>query len=104
MIIITSENIPGKNYEVINLVRGLTVYSKNIGKDIMSVFKGAVGGEMKSYTEMATECLSVSTERMVAEAESLHADAIICTRYDSCVLLDGVIEYTVYGTAVKFIN
>ncbi|MDF2544570.1 MAG: PlcB, ldh protein [Herbinix sp.] len=104
MLILTSEHIPGKSYEVIAMVRGLTVYSKNIGKDIMSIFKGAVGGEMKAYTEMSTECLSVATDRMVAEAKLLHADAILCARYDSCVLLDGVIQFVAYGTAVKFLN
>lgn len=104
MIILTSENIPGRNYEIINLVRGVATYSKHIGKDIMSVFKGAVGGEMKAYSEMATECLSITTDRMVAEDENLQADAIICTRYDSCVVLDGVIELIAYGTAVKFID
>jgi len=104
MLIITSEHIPGKNYEIINLVKGVTVYSKNLGRDIMSVVKGAVGGELKSYTEMTKECLSTTTDRMAAEAESLHADAIICVRYDSCVLLDGAIGFTAYGTAVKFID
>ena len=103
MFLSTSENIPGKEYEILNLVKGLTVYSKNIGKDLMSIFKGAVGGEMKAYTDMVTESISIATDRMIEEAEKLNTDAITCTRYESCSLMDGVIEFTVYGTAVKFV-
>jgi len=102
MLLVTTENIPGKSYEVLGLVKGSTIQSKNIGRDIGSSFKTIIGGELKSYTEMMNEARALATKRMVDEAEALGADAVVCIRYASSSVMQGAAEVIAYGTAVKF--
>ncbi len=101
MLISTVENI-GKEYTVLGIVRGTTVNSKNIGRDIGASFKTLVGGEIKGYTEMIGEAVDVATNRMIAAAERLGADAIIGMRYTTSSVMQAASEITAYGTAVKF--
>ncbi len=103
MKLISIENIPGQNYEVLGLVRGTIVQSKNFGKDFMAGMKTLVGGEIKSYTDMLTEARQIATKRMVDEAEKLGADAIVGVRYSSSSVMQGAAEVLAFGTAVKFI-
>lgn len=103
MLLSTAENIPGKSYEILGLVEGSMIQSKHIGKDITQGFKGMVGGELKQYTAMLTESRDKAKERMVAQAKSLGADAIVCMRYSSSSVVDGAAEMLAYGTAVKFV-
>lgn len=102
MLIVTTETIPGKEFEVLALVKGSTVHSKNIGKDIMSSLKTIVGGEIKDYTEMMNEARAIATKRMVDEAETFGADAVVSVRYTSSNVMQGASEIMAYGTAVKF--
>lgn len=102
MLLVTTENIPGKNYEALGLVKGATIQSKNIGRDIGSSLKTIIGGELKSYTEMMNEARALATKRMAEEAEALGADAIVCVRYASSAIMQGAAEVIAYGTAVKF--
>lgn len=102
MILTTTEHIPGKEYEVLGLVRGSTIQSKNLGKDITQSFKTLVGGELKAYTEMMNEARALATKRMVEDAESQEADAVVCMRYASASVMQGAAEVMAYGTAVKF--
>ena len=101
MLISTVENI-GREYTVLGIVRGTTVNSKNIGRDIGASFKTIVGGEIKSYTEMIDEAVETATGRMVNAAERLGADAIIGMRYSTSSVMQAASEVTAYGTAVKF--
>ena len=101
MLISTVENI-GREYTVLGIVRGTTVNSKNIGRDIGASFKTIVGGEIKSYTEMIDEAVETATGRMVNAAERLGADAIIGMRYTTSSVMQAASEVTAYGTAVKF--
>lgn len=101
MLIVTTENIPGKTYKVLGLAKGGMVQSKNIGRDIGAGFKTIVGGELKAYTEMMNEARAMATKRMVEEASSMGADAIVCTRYISSAVASGASEVVAYGTAVK---
>ena len=103
MIISTTENI-GKNYEVIGIVKGTTVNSRHIGKDIGASFKTIVGGEIKGYTEMIEEAQKIATERMVSDAERMNADAIVGVRLSTSSVMQSASEITAYGTAVKFIK
>ena len=103
MIISTTENI-GKNYEVIGIVKGTTVNSRHIGKDIGASFKTIVGGEIKGYTEMIEEAQKIATERMVSDAERMNADAIVGVRLSTSSVIQSASEITAYGTAVKFIK
>ena len=102
MLIVNPENIPGRRYEVLGLVRGSVVQSKNFGKDFMSAMKTLVGGEITAYTELLQEARQIAMGRMVAQAEELGADAIVCLRYASSSVMQGAAEVIAYGTAVRF--
>ena len=104
MILTTTDFITGKQLQTITLVRGSTVHSKNVGKDILSGLKTLVGGEIRAYTEMMEEARAIATQRMVEEAQSLGADAIVSIRYSSSAIMQGASEIMAYGTAVKFVE
>ena len=103
MILVNTDYISGKNLEMLSLVKGSTIQSKHLGKDIAQAFKMMVGGELTSYNEMMNEARAIATKRMVAEAEALDADAIVNIRYASSAIMQGAAEVIAYGTAVKFI-
>jgi len=88
--------------EMLGLVKGSTIQSKHIGRDIAQSFKTIVGGELKAYNEMMNDARALATKRMVAEAEGLGADAIVSVRYASAAVMQGAAEVMAYGTAVKF--
>ncbi len=102
MLIATTEGIPGRTYEVLGIVKGSTIQSKNIGRDIGSAFKTLIGGELVSYNEMMNEARALATKMMVVEAETMGADAIVCMRYSSSSVMAGAAEVIAYGTAVKY--
>lgn len=102
MIIVNTDHISGKELETLSLVKGSTIQSKHIGKDITQSFKTLVGGELKAYTAMMEEARDLATKRMIAEAEALGADAVVNVRYASSAVMQGAAEVMVYGTAVKF--
>ena len=103
MKLVSIETIPGQDYEVLGLVKGTIVQSKNFGKDFMAGMKTLVGGEISGYTQMLVEARQIATKRMVDEAEQLGADAIVGVRYASSSVMQGAAEVLAYGTAVKFI-
>ncbi|SEP55697.1 YbjQ family protein [Butyrivibrio sp. TB] len=103
MKLVSIETIPGQNFEVLGIVKGTIVQSKNFGKDFMAGMKTLVGGEIKGYTDMLVEARQIATKRMVDEAQSLGADAIVGVRYTSSSVMQGAAEVMAYGTAVKFI-
>ena len=103
MIVTTCDVVPGQQVQVLGLVRGNIVTSKNIGRDIMAGFKNIVGGEIVSYTQMISEGRNVAEQRMIAEAEKLGADAIICMRFAGGSVMEGTLEMLAYGTAGKFV-
>ena len=102
MKLVSIETIPGQDFEVIGVVKGTIVQSKNFGKDFMAGMKTLVGGEIKGYTDMLTEARQIATKRMVDEAEQLGADAIVGVRYSSSSVMQGAAEVLAFGTAVKF--
>jgi uncharacterized protein YbjQ (UPF0145 family) len=104
MKLATIENWPGKNYEILGLVKGTVVQSKNLGKDFMAGMKTLVGGEIVGYTEMIVEARAIATKRMVDEAEALNADAVIGVRYGSSSVMQSAAEVVAYGTAIRFID
>ena len=102
MILVNTDYISGKELEMLGLVKGSTIQSKHVGKDIMQGFKTLVGGELGAYTEMMDEARGIATQRMIAEAESMNADAIVNVRYATSAIVQGAAEVIVYGTAVRF--
>lgn len=104
MILVNTDYISGKELEMLSLVKGSTIQSKHLGKDIAQAFKSMVGGELKTYNEMMNEARALATKRMVAEAEALGADAIVNIRYASSAVMQSAAEVIAYGTAVRFVN
>lgn len=104
MKLVSIDSILGQEYEVLGLVRGTVVYSKNFGRDFMAGLKTLVGGEIVGYTEMLNEARQIATKRMVDDAEKLGADGIVGVRYGSAAVMQGAAEIVAYGTAVKFKN
>jgi len=102
MILVNTDYITGKELEIMSLVKGSTIQSRNIGRDITQGFKTLVGGELTAYTEMMNDARALATKRMVAEAEELQADAVVNIRYASAAVMQGAAEVMAYGTAVKF--
>jgi len=102
MLMVNTDYITGKELELLGIVKGSTIQTKNVGKDITQGFKTLVGGELKAYTEMMNEARALATKRMVEEAEALGADAIVNIRYASSAVMQGAAEVIAYGTAVKY--
>lgn len=101
MIIVTTEFVPGKEIKELNgFVRGSTIQSKHIGKDIMAGLKTIVGGEIKEYTEMMDQARQIAIGRMVEDAKQKGANAIICVRLESSAVMQNASEIIAYGTAV----
>jgi uncharacterized protein YbjQ (UPF0145 family) len=101
MIIVTTDYVPGKEIkEYKGFVKGNTVQSKHIGKDIMASFKTIVGGEIKAYTEMMEEARQIAINRMIEEAKQQGANAIIGLRLATAAIMANTSEILAYGTAV----
>lgn len=101
MIIVTTDQIPGRTYDVIGMVKGSTVQTVNAFRDIGAGFKTLVGGEVKKYNEMVAKARDLAVQRMVEEAASLGADAVVCVRFGTSSIMQGAAEVMTYGTAVK---
>ena len=104
MLLVTTDAITGKKLEMLGIVRGSTIQTKNMFRDMSQGFKTMVGGELKSYTDMMNKARDLATERMVSDAQELGADAIVCVRYSSSAVMQGAAEVMATGTAVKFIE
>ena len=102
MLLVNTDYITGKELEMLGLVKGSTIQTKNIGRDIGAGLKTLVGGELQGYNEMMNDARALATKRMVAEAEEMGADAVVNIRYSSAAVMQGAAEVIAYGTAVKY--
>ena len=101
MIIVTTDFIPGKTIvKSLGLVRGNTIRARNVGRDILAFLRNIVGGEIRDYTKMMAESREQALDRMVEEAESLGANAIISMRVTTSMIMQSASEILAYGTAV----
>lgn len=101
MIISNLETLPGKTIVChLGMVQGNTVRAKHVGKDLMAGIKNVFGGELHGYTELLTESREEATDRMVEQAESMGANAILNVRFSTSSVAAGAAELFVYGTAV----
>ena len=102
MIISNTETIPGHTIQAqFGLVSGNTVRAKHVGRDIAASFKNIVGGELKGYTDLLIEARQESINRMIQQAQSLGANAIVNVRFSTSAVTQGAAELYVYGTAVQ---
>ncbi len=102
MMLVNTDYIAGRELEMLGIVKGSTVQTKNLGRDITQGLKNLVGGELKAYTDMMNKAREVATARMVEEAAKLGADAVVNIRYASASIMQGAAEVMAYGTAVCF--
>ncbi len=102
MIVVNTETIPGREFDVITLVSGCAVMCKDFGRDIGASFRNLVGGEMKSYSDMLAEARNKSIGYMIEDAQRYNADAIVAVHLTSSNIVQGGAELIAYGTAVKF--
>ena len=102
MITTTTANVPGKEVlEILGISRGSTVRARNIGRDIFAGLKNIVGGEISEYTRLQAQSREQAFQRMVKDAESMGADAVINVRFTTSMVMQGAAEMLAYGTAVK---
>ena len=104
MLLVNTEQIPGRKLELLGLVEGSMIQSVHFGKDFMNGLRTLVGGELTSYTEMMNQSRETATRRMVEKAQAMGADAIVNIRYASSAVMQGAAEVMAYGTAVKFVD
>ena len=102
MILTTTDNINGKELEMLGLVKGSTILTVNAFRDIGAGLKTLVGGELTKYNEMMNNARARATKRMVEEAAQMGAEAIVGVRYASSSVMQSAAEVMAYGTAVRF--
>ena len=101
MLVVTSETVANHRIvRTLGLVRGNTVRARHVGKDILAGLRTIVGGEVHEYTKLMAESREHTIDRMVAEAESLGANAVVMTRFTTSVIIGGAAELLAVGTAV----
>ena len=102
MILSTTETVPGREIaENLGLVRGNVIRAKHIGTDIIANLRNLVGGEVKEYTKLMAEAREQALDRMIAQAQTMNADAIVSIRFTTSMVMAGAAELLVYGTAVR---
>jgi uncharacterized protein YbjQ (UPF0145 family) len=102
MILTTTHTVPNREIaEILGLARGSTVRSRNIGRDILAVFKNIVGGEIEEYTRLQAEAREQALERLILDARKLNADAIVGIQLTTAMVAQGAAEILAIGTAVK---
>jgi len=98
----TTNDVAGHSVaETIGIARGSTVRTRNVGNDILAAFKNLVGGEVAEYTRLQADAREQALQRMIEDANNLGADAVICIRFQTSVMMAGASELLAYGTAVK---
>src|SRR5574340_1325954 len=100
MIVLTSENVAGYRVkETKGQAFGLVVRSRGLGGNIMAGLRSLAGGEIKEYTEMLEEARRHAVDRLVQNATTMGANAIIMMRFDSSEIGQTMSEIVAYGTA-----
>jgi uncharacterized protein YbjQ (UPF0145 family) len=102
MIVVTTPEVAGSEViEVLGLVRGSSVRTKHLGKDLIASLRNVAGGEIYEYTKMLAQAREQAIDRMVEEAQLLGADAVIAVRFQTSMVMKGAAEMLCYGTAVR---
>lgn len=100
--VVTTETIAGHTIiEHLGLVRGNTVRARHVGRDILAGLRNIVGGELGDYTKLMAESREQAIDRMLDEAQSLNADAIVGVRFSTSMVAQSAAEILVFGCAVK---
>jgi uncharacterized protein YbjQ (UPF0145 family) len=101
MIVVTTESVAGRKIlRTLGVVKGNTVRACHLGEDIMAFVKNLVGGELSEYTEIIAQAREQAIDRMVQEARSLGANAVLGLRFSTFYVTQGAAEIMAFGTAV----
>ncbi|MEE8194641.1 MAG: YbjQ family protein [Dehalococcoidales bacterium] len=101
MIVVTSGQIEGKTVaKTVGLVKGSTIRARHLGRDIMAGLRGLVGGEITEYTKMMAQAREEALQRMIEDAESKGANAVVSMRLGTSMVMQNAAEVVAYGTAV----
>ena len=101
MIVTPASSVAGHRVvKTLGLVRGNTIRARHLGKDVLAIFKNVLGGEIEEYTKMMAESREQAIDRMVAEAKSMGADAVLDLRFGTSYVMGSAAEILAYGTAV----
>ena len=101
MILTSTHDIPGKRItKTFGLVKGNTIRARNIGRDIVAIFKNLIGGEIEEYTKLLAQSREQAMDRMISAAEELGANGIIGIHFSTSYIMQSAAEIMVYGTAV----
>lgn len=101
MMITPSSTVAGHRVaRTLGLVRGNTIRARHVGKDILAGLRNIVGGEVAEYTKMMAESREQAIDRMVAEAETLGANAVLNLRFATSYVMGSASEILAYGDAV----
>ena len=83
------------------VVRGNVVRARFVGTDILAGLRMLAGGEINEYTKLMAEAREQAVDRMIRDAQSVGADAIVAMRLTTSMIMQGSAEILAYGTAVK---
>jgi len=101
MVIVTTETVPGRKISRdVGLVKGSTIQARHLGKDIMAGLRGIVGGEITEYTGMMASARDEALQRMIVDAEEKGANAVVCMRFGTSMVMQNAAEVLAYGTGV----
>lgn len=101
MIIVNTDFVQGKNIvKVLGMAKGNTIRARHLGRDIAAGLKNIVGGEIRDYTKMMAESREQALDRMIEDAQSLGANAVINVRFSTSMIMQSASEILAYGTAV----
>lgn len=101
MLVTTTETVPGRTItQCLGLVRGNTIRSRHVGRDILALMRNLVGGEITEYTKLLAESREQALDRMAEEAKKLGANAVVGVRFSTSEVASHAAEIIAYGTAV----
>ncbi|MFN3201601.1 MAG: YbjQ family protein [Bradymonadia bacterium] len=102
VLVVTTDEVPGQQVtQVLGLVRGNSIRARHVGRDIMAGFKNLFGGEIADYTKMLAQSREQALDRMIDQARSMGANAVVGVRFTSSTVMQGAAEMVAYGTAVQ---
>jgi uncharacterized protein YbjQ (UPF0145 family) len=104
ILVTTTDTIGGKKFLTLGIVQGSVVYAGNIVTDAQNLFAGASKGELAGATDMIAEARGIALDRMIDDAREMKADAIIGVHFLSSEIMQTVVEFLAYGTAVTYMN
>lgn len=102
MLVVTTDAVAGREIaEVLGLARGNVIRAKHLGSDIVAALRNLVGGEISEYTQLMAAAREQALDRMIGEARSMGANAIVGARFTTSTIAQGGAEILAFGTAVR---